>query len=115
MKSQEFSFHYLFLYLSFFLCNNTTNNNGLFTAFLSFLEMLQYVERKLSHKSRRPVASTVTLLDGDFSVAGVLMVMSFLQGGPAPNFLDSPVFQYLVNRSFFMPYAVAYTLQRICT
>lgn len=60
--------------------------------------MLEYVERKLFDKSRRPVAAIVTLLDGDFSVAGVLMVMSILQGGPAPNFLDSPVFQYLVNK-----------------
>ena len=83
-----------------FLSNNTTtnNNNGLFTAFLSCLEILEHVERKLFDKSGRPVASTVTFLDGDFSMAGELMVMSVLQGGPAPNFLDSSVFQYLVKQ-----------------
>ena len=79
-----------------FLCNN--NNNGLFTDFVSFLEMLEHVERKLFDKSGRPVASTVTMLDGDFTMAGELMVMSILQGGPAPNFLDSSLFQFLVNQ-----------------
>ena len=73
------------------------NNNGLFITFLSFLEMLEHVERKLLDKSGRPVSSTVTLLDGDFSMAGELMVMSTIQGGPAPNFLNSSVFQYLVK------------------
>ena len=60
--------------------------------------MLEHVERKLFDKSGRLVASTVTLLGGDFSMAGELMAMSILQGGPAPNVLDSSVFQYLVNR-----------------
>ena len=70
----------------------------MFTDFVSFLEMLEHVERKLFDKSGRPVASTVTMLDGDFTMAGELMVMSILQGGPAPNFLDSSLFQFLVNQ-----------------
>ena len=54
--------------------------------------MLEHAQRKLFDMSGRPVASTVTLLDGDFKMAGELMVMPILQGGPAPNFLDSSVF-----------------------
>lgn len=96
VKCQELSFHYFsFFFLCFFFNNN---NNGLFTDFVSFLEMLEHVERKLFDKSGRPVASTVTMLDGDFTMAGELMVMSILQGGPAPNFLDSSLFQFLVNQ-----------------
>lgn len=60
--------------------------------------MLEHVERKLFDKAGRPVSSTVTLLDGDFSMAGELMVMSIIQGGPAPNFLNSSVLQYLVKQ-----------------
>ena len=60
--------------------------------------MLEIVERKLFDKSGRLVSSTVTLLDGDFSMAGELMVMSIIQVGPAPNFLNSSVFQYLVKQ-----------------
>ena len=60
--------------------------------------MLEHAQRKLFDMSGRPVASTVTLLDGDSKMAGELMVMSILQGAPAPNFLDSSVFQYLVKQ-----------------
>lgn len=60
--------------------------------------MLEHVERKLFDKAGRPVSSTVTLLDGDFSMAAELMVMSIIQGGPAPNFLNSSVFQYLAKQ-----------------
>ena len=77
--------------------------------------MLEHVERRLFDKPGSPVASTVTLLGGDFSMAGELMVMSILQGGPAPNFLDSSVFQYLVNQPLCPMQLHAYTLQRICT
>ena len=36
-----------------------------------------------------PVQSTMLLTDGQFKIAGQLMAMSIVQGGPAPNFLTS--------------------------
>ena len=37
-----------------------------------------------------PVQSTMLLTDGQFKIAGQLMAMSIVQGGPAPNFLTHP-------------------------
>lgn len=60
-------------------------------------EILEHAQRKL-FVSGRPVDATVSLLEGEFEMVGELMVMSLLQGGPAPNFLDASVFSYLVNQ-----------------
>ena len=42
-----------------------------------------------------PVASTVALTEGLFKAAGLLMACSIVQGGPAPNFLNPWVYDYL--------------------
>ena len=46
----------------------------------------------------RPTNSTVALTNGDFRLVGELMVMSILQGGPAPSFLQADIFAYLTNQ-----------------
>ena len=45
------------------------------------LEMLEYIERRL-FSDGKPVNSTVSLINQDFRVAGEIMAMSILQGGP---------------------------------
>jgi hypothetical protein len=42
-----------------------------------------------------PTKSMVALTSRAFKLAGELMVMSILQGGPAPNFLNPVVYSYL--------------------
>ena len=37
-------------------------------------------------------------MNGEFRLAGELMVMSILQGGPAPSFLNSSVYLHLVQQ-----------------
>lgn len=43
----------------------------------------------------KPTGSMVALNNRDYLFAGELMVMSMLQGGPAPAFLHPSVFAYL--------------------
>lgn len=67
--------------------------------FLKFvLEILDYVERNLFHMGK-PTDSMVALNDKDYFLAGMVMVMSILQGGPSPAFLHPSVFAYLSNGS----------------
>ena len=47
----------------------------------------------------KPTDSMVALNNRDYLFAGELMVMSMLQGGPAPAFLNPSVFAYLSNGS----------------
>jgi hypothetical protein len=42
-----------------------------------------------------PVASTISLTEGLFKAAGLLMACSIVQGGPAPNFMSPWVYDYL--------------------
>ena len=42
-----------------------------------------------------PVASTMSLTEGLFKAAGLLMASSIVQGGPAPNFMTPWVYDYL--------------------
>lgn len=63
--------------------------------------MLEHVERKLFNKSGGPLALTLTLLDGHFSMTVELMVISILQGGPAPNFLHSSVQFVVVSPNYY--------------
>jgi hypothetical protein len=44
-----------------------------------------------------PVESTVALTEETFKLGAELMVMSILQGGPAPNFM-SPVVYDIISR-----------------
>jgi hypothetical protein len=55
--------------------------------FLYCLDMLEIAERKL-FMNGWPVKSVIALSSQQFKIVGELMVMSILQGGPAPNFLD---------------------------
>lgn len=61
---------------------------------LFFLEMLDYVERRL-FPDGKPVESTMSLTRKDFKLAGEIMAMSIMQGGQAPNLLASQTFNYL--------------------
>ena len=56
--------------------------------------MLELMERKYFHKGW-PSESMVALSTQEFVQAGEIMVMSILQGGPAPNFLAPSVYSYI--------------------
>ena len=62
--------------------------------FVCYLDMLELAERRL-FLNGWPVKSVIALSSQQFRIAGELMVMSMLQGGPAPNFLDSEVYAYI--------------------
>lgn len=59
--------------------------------------MLEHVGRKL-FVDGKPINSTLCLNNGDFRFAGEIIVMSILQGGPAPSFINPDVFTYLTKR-----------------
>jgi len=59
---------------------------------------LEDVERKLFLMGK-PTDSMVALNNRDYLFAGELMVMSMLQGGPAPAFLNPSEFAYLSKGS----------------
>jgi hypothetical protein len=63
-----------------------------------FSEMLEHVERKL-FSNGKPINSTVALINEDFRLAGEIIVMSILQGGPAPSFINPDVFRYLTKQT----------------
>ena len=46
----------------------------------------------------KPVSSTVALMDGEFQLAGEIIAMSLLQGGPAPCLFSEEVVQYLTKQ-----------------
>ena len=60
-------------------------------------EMMELIQRKL-FSNGMPVLSTVALNDQDFVMAGELMAMSVVQGGPAPSFLSKSVYAYITNK-----------------
>ena len=45
----------------------------------------------------KPIQSTLGLTNGDFKLCGAIMAMSILQGGPAPNFMETSIATYLVG------------------
>lgn len=53
-----------------------------------------------------PVASTISLTEGLFKAAGLLMACSIVQGGPAPNFMASWVYDYLAFGLHHVPLKV---------
>ena len=61
-------------------------------------DMLELVERKYFHNGC-PVESIVALSAKEFRLAGEMMTMSILQGGPAPNFLLPSIYSYISRES----------------
>lgn len=63
--------------------------------FLYFvLEVLDTVKR-IMFREGKPLPSTIALNKGDFLLSGKLMVMSIVQGGPAPAYLHPNIYAYL--------------------
>ena len=62
------------------------------------LEMLEDVERRL-FSNGKPINSTVALINADFRIAGEIMAMSVLQGGPAPTFINADVYKYITKQA----------------
>ena len=58
------------------------------------LDILETVQRKY-FLNGWPIKSTLAVSSRQFRTVGELMVMSILQGGPAPNFLDPTVYSYI--------------------
>jgi hypothetical protein len=59
--------------------------------------MLDHTSIKL-FISGKPVASTIALMKGEFRLAGEIIAMSVLQGGPAPCFFGEEVVKYLTKQ-----------------
>ncbi|XP_028394535.1 uncharacterized protein LOC114518737 [Dendronephthya gigantea] len=62
-----------------------------------FSELLEYIEVKL-FADGKPINSIIGLQNEDFKLAGEVMVMSILQGGPAPAFLHRAIFNVMTNQ-----------------
>lgn len=67
----------------------------------SYLDMLEITQRK-HFLNGMPTESMIALTAGEFCVAGEIMAMSILQGGPAANFLKPVVLSY-INREPLCP------------
>jgi hypothetical protein len=61
-------------------------------------DMLELVERKY-FRNGCPVEFMIALSAKEFRVAGEIMIMSILQGGPAPNFLLPSTYSYISKES----------------
>ena len=60
--------------------------------------MLEHIERRL-FSDGKPINSTVAIMNADFRIAGEIMVMSILQGGPAPTFINGNVYKYITKQT----------------
>jgi hypothetical protein len=58
---------------------------------------LEYIERRL-FRDGKPINSTVSLINQDFRLAGEVIAMSILQGGPSPWFFNANVYRYLTKQ-----------------
>ena len=47
-----------------------------------------------------PVLSTMAINNGDFKLCGEVMMMSVMQGDPAPNFPAPPVVSFITGKPF---------------
>lgn len=63
---------------------------------LFLLEMLEYCQSRL-FPDGCPTTSVLALASEDFRIAGEIMAMSIIQGGPGPNLL-SPVVYNIISR-----------------
>ena len=61
------------------------------------IELLAVIQRMFFHDGY-PVPSTMAINSGDFKLCGEVMIMSVLQGGPAPNCLAPPVACFIVGK-----------------
>ncbi|XP_014675080.1 PREDICTED: uncharacterized protein LOC106815163 [Priapulus caudatus] len=59
-----------------------------------FSEILAVIDRTMFREGK-PLPSTIALNNGNFLLAGKLMVMSIVQGGPAPAYLHPTIYAYL--------------------
>ena len=59
-------------------------------------EILQHIKMIL-FRDGLPTASTVDLLNENYEIAGELLVMSILQGGPAPCFMEHCLYQFIAK------------------
>ena len=64
--------------------------------FAVFTEIISYMGRRFFLLGNL-VVSTMMLMQNDYKFCGELMVMSILQGGPAPSLLSQTVFEYLIS------------------
>ena len=53
-----------------------------------------------------PVASTISLSEGYYKAAGLLMACSIVHGGPAPNFMAQWVFDYIAHGLHQVPLGI---------
>ena len=78
-------------------CQNQSNNIHMLIWLWIHLftpDMLQIAEQRV-FQNGWPVNSVIALSSHQFCIVGEIMVMSILQGGPAPTFLDQTVYSYI--------------------
>ena len=64
---------------------------------LLHLEMIDNISSRLLIDGK-PVCPTVALMDKEFQLAGEIIAMSLLQGGPAPCLFSTEVVKYLTKQ-----------------
>ena len=75
-------------------------------------EMLEFCKKRL-FQNGCPTTSVMSLAKEELKVAGEVMAMSIIQGGPAPNFLDPEVYR-IVSRSFSIEHCKDDFLKETC-
>ena len=76
--------------LYFFIISLLVQLKCINAVYIYFLELLSVVEKRYFCKGS-PIKSTIAISNGDFRLCGIVMGMSILQGGPAPNFMTHAV------------------------
>ena len=75
---------------------NCLSNIVLILYFCLATEALEQIGRRL-FRDGSPVVNMAALGNEEFKVAGEIMATSVVQGGPAPGFLSSSSFRYVVH------------------
>ena len=60
--------------------------------------MLEYIQRQL-FSDGKTISSTVAMINGNFRVAGEIMVMSIFQGAPALLFINPDVYRFITKQA----------------
>jgi hypothetical protein len=79
--------------------------------------MLEYCKKRLFPEGK-PKNSVLSLTREEFRLAGEVIAMSIIQGGPAPNFLAPEVYT-VISRSFLIENCrdtfLKETCQKVCS
>ena len=100
--------------LYFFIISLLVQLKCINAVYIYFLELLSVVEKRYFCKGS-PIKSTIAISNGDFRLCGIVMGMSILQGGPAPNFMTHAVSCFFTGCELLTSYVKNLAYQDIVT